>query len=88
MAAICNSFSGRCSFALLTRLPQLNKRAPAGGGRDSNSQPLDYKPNALVIDLYSLKPIAGQDRDSKMRVLVQTTTFQPLLSCANAVDEN
>ena len=27
-------------------------------------------------------------RDSKMGLLVQTTTFQPLLWCANAVDEN
>ena len=27
-------------------------------------------------------------RDSKMRVLVQTTTFLPLLWRANAVDEN
>ena len=27
-------------------------------------------------------------RDSKMGLLVQTTTFQPLLSCANTVDEN
>ena len=27
-------------------------------------------------------------RDSKMRVLAQTTTFWPLLSRANAVDEN
>ena len=28
MAAICNSFSGRRSFALLTRSPGLNERAP------------------------------------------------------------
>ena len=28
MAAICNSFSGRRSFALLTRSPRLNERAP------------------------------------------------------------
>ena len=27
-------------------------------------------------------------RDSKMRVLAQTTTFLPLLWCANAVDVN
>ena len=27
-------------------------------------------------------------KDSKMRVLAQTTTFWPLLSRANAVDEN
>ena len=27
-------------------------------------------------------------RDSKMRVLAQTTTFWPLLSRANTVDEN
>ena len=29
MAAICNSFSGRRSFASLTRSPRLNERAPA-----------------------------------------------------------
>ena len=28
MAAICNLFSGRHSFASLTRLPGLNERAP------------------------------------------------------------
>ena len=28
MAAICNSFSGRRSFASLTRSPGLNERAP------------------------------------------------------------
>ena len=28
MAAICNSFSGRPSFASLTRSPGLNERAP------------------------------------------------------------
>ena len=27
-------------------------------------------------------------RDKKMRVLVQTTTFRPLLWCTDAVDEN
>ena len=30
----------------------------------------------------------GNPRDSKMRVLAQATTLWPLLSCANAVDEN
>ena len=30
----------------------------------------------------------GIARDSKMQVLVQTTTFRPLLWHANAVDEN
>ena len=31
----------------------------------------------------------GDDlRDKKMRVLVQTTTFRPVLWCTNAVDEN
>ena len=30
----------------------------------------------------------GTYRDKKMWVLVQTTTFRPLLWCTNAVDEN
>ena len=32
--------------------------------------------------------IVLKGRDKKMRVLVQTTTFQPFLWCTNAVDEN
>ena len=28
---------------------------------DSNSQPLDYKPSALAIELYSSKAIAGKE---------------------------
>ena len=30
-------------------------------GWDSNSQPLDYKPSALAIELYSSKAIAGKE---------------------------
>ena len=57
----------------------------------------------MYVDFESiLKPIQGPNpeptgsytsevtkhRDSKMQVLVQTTTFLPLLWCANAVDGN
>ena len=39
-----------------------------------------------LIDLG--KPLDIKARESKMRVLAQTTTFRPLLWRANAVDEN
>ena len=32
--------------------------------------------------------VSTEGVDKKMRVLVQTTTFPPLLWCTNAVDEN
>ena len=53
----------------------------------ANLKAIRYKSmcfNRIIADkLYHV--IAA--RDKKMRVLVQTTTFRPLLWCANAVDE-
>ena len=37
---------------------------------------------------YSTSYSSHMCRDKKMRVLVQTTTFRPLLWCTNAVDGN
>ena len=37
---------------------------------------------------FRLSLFPGERRDSKMGLLVQTTTFSPLLLCANEVDEN
>ena len=39
-------------------------------------------------DFFIIPKFINWDRDSKMRVLVQTTTFWPLLSRANADYEN
>ena len=45
--------------------------------------------NPIISDDNSLNELEDLTfRDKKMRVLVQTTTFQPLLWCTNAVDEN
>ena len=46
MAAICNSFSGRRSFASLTR-PQLNERAPAEEAGVPNN-PMKYQDENFI----------------------------------------
>ena len=40
------------------------------------------------ISKFSSVNTASNIRDKKMRILVQTTTFRPLLWCTNTVDQN
>ena len=46
MAAICNSFSGRRSFASLSRSPGLNERAPV---EEAVSQPISFERNVQMV---------------------------------------
>ena len=44
--------------------------------------------NASCTKVFGKHTFHEGGRDSKMQVLVQATTFRPLLWCTNAVDEN
>ena len=54
MAAICNSFSGRRSFASLTRSPGLNKRAPVEEAVVFPSMLEDVKIFIAIVGLFSM----------------------------------
>ena len=49
---------------------------------------MKQQPRESVADFSHRFSEVQHERDSKMRVVAQTTTFRPLLWRANAVDEN
>ena len=58
------------------------------GGRGLRPDPPSPTGVNLLPALSGHPAVVLKCRDKKMGLLVQTTTFRPLLWCANAVDEN